>query len=162
MLAFIWLLLSALLALGQLIVIAQTDCLTVLVLAGFLVANLILWISLAMALAAVFRTACRKEELGMCSAVRLLDMAAKLQFFSGLLTGLILAVMPFDMREIYCSANELLKSIANCRIGWAYAIACVLCLIGLCLPVVGKFVADKRKSIYYVVMSGGPRQHSQV
>ncbi|KAI1710347.1 RNA recognition motif domain-containing protein [Ditylenchus destructor] len=176
MLAFIWLLLSLILALGQLIVIAQTDwlvhgplyqgiyalcynnqcqwrqfgqsSLTVLILAGFL--------------AAVFRTACRKEELGMCSAVKLMDFSTKLQFFSGLLTGLILVLMPFDMREIYCSANELLKSIANCRIGWAYASSCVLCLIGLMLPVVGKFVADKRKSIYYVVMSSGPRQHSQV
>uniref|UniRef100_A0A915E5N2 Uncharacterized protein n=1 Tax=Ditylenchus dipsaci TaxID=166011 RepID=A0A915E5N2_9BILA len=144
MLTIIWLLLTLLLAVGQLLVVAQTDWLVhgplhqgvyalcyhnhcqwrqfqhsnlaMGILLGFFLANFMLWVTLVLTMASMFRTACDKDREGCLRVGKVVDLAANAQFFSGLLTGVSLALMPFDMQEIFCTTNELLKSIANCSV----------------------------------------------
>uniref|UniRef100_A0A1I7XH33 Col_cuticle_N domain-containing protein n=1 Tax=Heterorhabditis bacteriophora TaxID=37862 RepID=A0A1I7XH33_HETBA len=48
------------------------------------------------------------------------------------------------MEDIKCTVPQLLRSF-TCRIGWAYAVSAVCCMLSICCPVLGKITADERK-----------------
>ncbi|PAV62798.1 hypothetical protein WR25_20977 [Diploscapter pachys] len=52
--------------------------------------------------------------------------------------------VPLDMSDIDCTIPQLLRS-SYCRIGWAYAVSAVCCMISIACPVLGKLAVDRAK-----------------
>uniref|UniRef100_A0A914EM15 Uncharacterized protein n=1 Tax=Acrobeloides nanus TaxID=290746 RepID=A0A914EM15_9BILA len=163
MVSTLWLFLSAILALGQLMVAAQTDwlvhgpyhqglyavcyfadcsfrfnALSLVILGSFFLGTVAMCISVVFAMPFAMFT----------NLSRPIEIAANIQLLAAVLTGFALLAVPFDMSSIYCTAHQLLRSADNCRIGWSYAIACIVGLVSMCCPVMARLVADHRKCYF--------------
>uniref|UniRef100_A0AC35UDQ3 G_PROTEIN_RECEP_F1_2 domain-containing protein n=1 Tax=Rhabditophanes sp. KR3021 TaxID=114890 RepID=A0AC35UDQ3_9BILA len=166
MLSALWVFLSISIALGQLLAAGQSDWLVHGSLSQGLYANCYLhecqlrtnWWPLILLSAYLFgisilflSSLISVPFLIFSSTSKPLQIVSNCQFVAVLLTGLVVVSVPMDMEDIHCTTNQLIKSL-YCRVGWAYAFACVLSLISMCCPIMGRLLADHRKSYRFITV----------
>uniref|UniRef100_A0AC34QJL3 G-protein coupled receptors family 1 profile domain-containing protein n=1 Tax=Panagrolaimus sp. JU765 TaxID=591449 RepID=A0AC34QJL3_9BILA len=82
---------------------------------------------------------------------RPIEAAANIQLFSALITTFSLLAVPMDVTDVSCTTQQLLRAnIGDCKLGWAYGIACILGLVSMSCPVIARLVADQRKTYSFV------------
>uniref|UniRef100_A0AC35FKH5 G-protein coupled receptors family 1 profile domain-containing protein n=1 Tax=Panagrolaimus sp. PS1159 TaxID=55785 RepID=A0AC35FKH5_9BILA len=162
MLALIWFLLSISISLGQLLVLSQTDWIihgpnhlslyatcylsncqprintyALMILSGYIVGGGTLFLSAILLVPYLICTNLAKP----------IEIVANVQLFAAILTTIVLVCVPFDVSDILCSPQELIKpKLYGCKLGWSYGIACILSLISISCPVIARLVADHRKT----------------
>uniref|UniRef100_A0A0N4ZUQ6 G_PROTEIN_RECEP_F1_2 domain-containing protein n=1 Tax=Parastrongyloides trichosuri TaxID=131310 RepID=A0A0N4ZUQ6_PARTI len=165
MLSAIWIFLSISLALGQLLAAGQTDWIVHGNLSQGLFANcylqecqlrstlwplFILTLYLFGIALLFFSSLIALPYLAFTNNAKSIEVSANAQLIAVFLMGLTVISVPImDIEEIHCTANQLLQS-NYCRVGWAYALACVLSLISMCCPLMARLIADHRKSYNFV------------
>ncbi|KAE9549749.1 hypothetical protein FO519_007039 [Halicephalobus sp. NKZ332] len=166
MLSVIWFLLSSILAFGHFFMLIQTDWIVhgpkhqglyawcylteceprvnsfaIFTLSCYVIAGGALWSSVLLALPYLICT----------NYARPIEVAGNIQLFSAVVTTIALLAVPLDVEDVSCSTQQLIRaSHGDCKLGWAYGIACVLGLVSMSCPVIARLVADQRKTYSFV------------
>uniref|UniRef100_A0A0K0G1X9 Transmembrane protein 211 n=1 Tax=Strongyloides venezuelensis TaxID=75913 RepID=A0A0K0G1X9_STRVS len=167
MLSAIWIFLSISIALGQLLSAGQTDWIVHGNLSQGLFANcylhecqlrsslwplFILTVYLFGISLLFFSSLIAVPYLIFTNNAKPIEISANAQLLGVFLMGLTVVSVPImNIEEIHCTANQLLQS-HYCRIGWAYALACVLSLISMCCPLMARLIADHRKTYSFIAI----------
>ncbi|KHN72905.1 hypothetical protein Tcan_07736 [Toxocara canis] len=85
-----------------------------------------------------------KKVVARFNDAKRLGLVANVQFIAALSMGIAVCLVPFDMFEVQCTLSMLLQS-SKCRVGWAYACACIVSLLSVCCPVLARLISDQHK-----------------